>query len=100
MQNLLEAVPFGYRIIIQPHSVGLVYEENLKWHLAMGKHLKSKRGWRKVLGEFDTRAAAQEKARKLGFGSIMYKSKIQRRWTQISLNRERDWNDIYRRHRV
>jgi hypothetical protein len=97
--GLLEAAPFGLRLVIQPQHTGLVYEEKQKWYLAI-EDGNIKKPWRKVLGAFSTRAAAQKEAQRLGFGSVIYRSQGSKRWTRVSLHPERNWHKVYTRHRA
>jgi len=88
-------------VLIQKRYIALLYLEGDKtrehWVLAMG--LPVSRAWRQVLGTFNSKSVAIDKAKELGFGGLKIcnssSSKRTKRWHSVYFPDEKDWASIY-----
>lgn len=88
-------------VLIQKKYVALLYRDSDKttehWVLAIG--LTTPKTWRKIIGTFNSKIDAINKAKNLGFGGVIisnsYPSKKVKKWRLFSFPDEKDWASIY-----
>jgi hypothetical protein len=88
-------------VLIQKRYFALLYIEDIKgskrWILAMG--LPTPRTWRQILGTFNSKLDAINKAKSLGFGGLKIcnssPNRRTKRWNSVYFPDEKDWASIY-----